>query len=69
LLARPRPFYYTVMTKSFIDAALRASYSAVSQSRKARTYSRTYTRGLVVITRHLESSSETRFGKVSISQP
>jgi hypothetical protein len=33
------------MTRSFIDAALRASYSAVSQSRKARTCSKTYTRG------------------------
>jgi hypothetical protein len=68
-LIGPRPLSYTATIRSFIDVALWASYNAVSQSGKARTYSRTYTRGLAVTTWHPKPSSETHSGRVSIGQP
>jgi hypothetical protein len=68
-LVGPRPLSYMVMTRSFINVTLRASYSAISQSEKARTYSRTYTRGLAVTTQRPEPSLETHSDRVSIGQP
>jgi hypothetical protein len=41
----------------------------VSQIRKARICLKIYTRGLAVITRHLEPLLETHSDKVSIGQP
>jgi ribonuclease HI len=46
-----------------------ASYSAVSQSRKAGIYSEIYSQGLAVIMWRLEPSSEMCSGKASIGQP
>jgi hypothetical protein len=67
-LAGARALWYLAPIKSFIDAAPWASYNAVSQMRKARTCSRIYTRGLAVITRHLEPSLEMHSDKVCTSQ-
>jgi hypothetical protein len=54
--------------KSFA-AALLVSSNAVSQTRKAETCSKIYTRVLVVITQRLEPSLETHSDKVSIGRP
>jgi hypothetical protein len=57
------------MTRSFIDIAPWASYSVVSQSKKAGIYSEIYTRGLAVIMRRLEPLLEMCSDKAFISQP
>jgi hypothetical protein len=68
-LTGPSPLSYLVTTKSCTATALRASYNAISQMRKARICLKIYTRGLAVITRHLEPLLEMHSDKVSIGQP
>jgi hypothetical protein len=58
-----------VTEKSSTTAAPQASSSDAYLSPKVRSYCKKYTRGLAVITQHLEPSLETPSDKVSTGQP
>jgi hypothetical protein len=58
-----------VTKRSSTTAAPQASFSDAYPSPKVRSYCKKYTRGLAVITRHLEPSLETPSNKVSTGQP
>jgi hypothetical protein len=65
----PSRLSYWVMRRSSTTAAPQASSSDAYPSPKVRSYCKKYTRGLVVITQHLEPSLETPSDKVSTGQP
>jgi hypothetical protein len=58
-----------VTRRSSTTAAPQASSSDAYPSPKVRSYCKKYTRGLAVITQHLEPSLETPSDKVSTGQP
>jgi hypothetical protein len=60
---------YWVTRRSSTTAAPQASSSDAYPSPKVRSYCKKYTRGLAVITQHLEPSLETPSDKVSTGQP
>jgi hypothetical protein len=60
---------YWVTRMSSTTAAPQASSNDAYPSPKVRSYCKKYTRGLAVITQHLEPSLETPSDKVSTGQP
>jgi ribonuclease HI len=69
LARRAKSFVLLGDKRSSTTAAPQASFSDAYPSPKVRSYCKKYTRGLAVITQHLEPSLKTPSDKVSTGQP